>query len=151
MPRELFPEPPGGSEPVLTASPETRSPAQLPHLDLEDMAQDLGGATMFWDEGSGEGGGLAVTSPKGAEDDDEPWTQSGLHPHVQVLCIADLEACVALENAAFPENERCSREKVCERGWIGPRPNPLLVIYFILRMLPIPNVLTDFQSSGLGA
>lgn len=35
-----------------------------------------------------------------------------LHPHVQVLSISDLDACVALENACFPENERCSREKV---------------------------------------
>lgn len=35
-----------------------------------------------------------------------------LHPYVQTLTIADLESCVALENAAFPEQERCSREKV---------------------------------------
>ena len=35
-----------------------------------------------------------------------------LHPYVATLGIGDLDACVALENAAFPEHERCSREKV---------------------------------------
>ena len=39
-----------------------------------------------------------------------------LHPHVQTLSISDVEACVALENAAFSENERCSREKVLWQG-----------------------------------
>ncbi len=39
----------------------------------------------------------------------------GLHPYVQVLSTSDLDACVALETASFPEKERCSREKV---GWV---------------------------------
>lgn len=35
-----------------------------------------------------------------------------LHPYIRPLTISDLEACVALENAAFDEErERCSREK----------------------------------------
>lgn len=29
-----------------------------------------------------------------------------LHPYVSTLGLADLESCVALENAAFPDNER---------------------------------------------
>lgn len=29
-----------------------------------------------------------------------------LHPYVSTLGLADLESCVALENAAFPEIER---------------------------------------------
>ncbi|XXG99192.1 hypothetical protein Hte_005527 [Hypoxylon texense] len=34
------------------------------------------------------------------------------HPNVQPLTISDLESCVALENAAFPDPEhRCTREK----------------------------------------
>jgi hypothetical protein len=36
-----------------------------------------------------------------------------LHPFAQILSLSDLEACVALESAAFPEHERCSRDKVC--------------------------------------
>lgn len=38
--------------------------------------------------------------------------KENLHPYIQTLTIADVESCVALENAAFPEAERCSREKV---------------------------------------
>lgn len=34
-----------------------------------------------------------------------------LHPYVQTLSLVDLESCVALEQATFPEHERCSREK----------------------------------------
>jgi hypothetical protein len=35
-----------------------------------------------------------------------------LHPYVQTLSLSDVESCVILENAAFPPNERASREKV---------------------------------------
>jgi hypothetical protein len=35
-----------------------------------------------------------------------------LHPYVQTLTVADVESCVALENASFPPEERCSPEKV---------------------------------------
>lgn len=38
--------------------------------------------------------------------------RNDLHPYVQTLSLSDLESCVALENAVFPEDERCSREKV---------------------------------------
>ncbi|SMQ51004.1 unnamed protein product [Zymoseptoria tritici ST99CH_3D7] len=34
-----------------------------------------------------------------------------LHPYTQTLSTADVESCVLLENAAFPPNERASREK----------------------------------------
>jgi hypothetical protein len=39
-------------------------------------------------------------------------TSQNLHPYTRPLTISDLESCVALEEAAFPEHERCSREKV---------------------------------------
>jgi hypothetical protein len=35
-----------------------------------------------------------------------------LHPYTSILSLADVDQCVELENSAFPENERCSREKV---------------------------------------
>ena len=38
--------------------------------------------------------------------------RNGLHPYVQTLVLKDVDSCVALENAVFPEEERCSREKV---------------------------------------
>ncbi len=43
-----------------------------------------------------------------------------IHPYVQTLSISDLKSCVALENAVFPEHERCSREKV--RYFVPPVP-----------------------------
>lgn len=33
--------------------------------------------------------------------------------YVQALTLLDVESCVALEDSAFPPQERCSREKVC--------------------------------------
>ena len=36
-----------------------------------------------------------------------------LHPYAQVLVLSDVDECVRVEEEAFPENERCSREKVC--------------------------------------
>ena len=38
--------------------------------------------------------------------------KNDMHPYVQTLSISNLESCVALENAVFPEEERCSKEKV---------------------------------------
>lgn len=35
-----------------------------------------------------------------------------LHPYTQILGPSNVEQCLALEEAAFPEHERCSREKV---------------------------------------
>lgn len=38
--------------------------------------------------------------------------RNDLHPYVQTLSIADLDSCEMLERACFPEEERCTREKV---------------------------------------
>ena len=35
-----------------------------------------------------------------------------LHPYTQILNVSDVDQCVELENASFPESERCSRDKV---------------------------------------
>ena len=48
-----------------------------------------------------------------------------LHPYTQILSMSDLEACVALENAAFPEHERCSRNKVCLALALNLNPIPI--------------------------
>lgn len=58
------------------------------------------------------GGDVAVVGVNAEER--EIRTKNDLHPYAQTLSLADLESCVALENAAFPEEERCSREKVSE-------------------------------------
>lgn len=36
-----------------------------------------------------------------------------LHPVTGVLSVSNVDDCTELEIEAFPENERCSREKVC--------------------------------------
>ncbi|MCJ1485707.1 hypothetical protein MMC06_005882, partial [Schaereria dolodes] len=41
--------------------------------------------------------------------------ENNLHPYVQTLSLSDLDSCVALEEDAFPEHERCSREKFIYR------------------------------------
>ena len=35
-----------------------------------------------------------------------------LHPYTQILSLSNVDDCVELEEAAFPEHERASREKV---------------------------------------
>ena len=44
---------------------------------------------------------------------------NNLHPYVQTLSLSNLESCVALENAVFPEEERCTREKVDALSFIS--------------------------------
>jgi hypothetical protein len=39
-----------------------------------------------------------------------------LHPYTQTLKESDIESCVKLEEATFPENERCTREKVSQKS-----------------------------------
>jgi hypothetical protein len=43
-----------------------------------------------------------------------------LHPYTQTLSMSDVESCVILENAAFPPNERASREKVSTTWYLSP-------------------------------
>lgn len=35
-----------------------------------------------------------------------------LHPYTQTLTVTDVDSCVRLEDATFPPQERCTREKV---------------------------------------
>lgn len=44
-----------------------------------------------------------------------------LHPYVQTLALADLDSCVSLEEAAFPIEERASREKVRAHFCLGKK------------------------------
>jgi hypothetical protein len=54
-----------------------------------------------------------------------------LHPYTQILSLSNLEACVALESGAFPEHERCSRDKVCLYSFALP--------YFSMQILAFPK------------
>lgn len=101
MPRDLFGRAPK-DEATLTASPESQARSG----DL--VATDSGGYNEFTIHHEDETPNFG-TSRFGRGNGTD---LSDLHPYVQTLSLADVESCVALEKATFPEHERCSREKV---------------------------------------
>ena len=99
MPRDLFPQK-SPTEPIITASPEMKSPAN--RSDSEELEETGNNYSNFNDERNEME--VELSAKLKANDN--------LHPHVQVLSISDLEACLALENACFPEGEKTARKKV---------------------------------------
>ncbi|KAI9821291.1 MAG: Nucleolar GTP-binding protein 1 [Pycnora praestabilis] len=84
-----------------------------------------GGAPPRSSQGSDGGGSSSENSlPKSevnhsnevdSEQKKKTDARNALHPIVQILSPADVESCVKVENAAFPEYLRCSREKFMYR------------------------------------
>ena len=128
MPRDLFPPSPS---PPLSHSPEPQSsPQPGPSASQQDPAPSrfsnaLNSFMIYHDHHDEREMQLSTSLRTGTE-------KANLHPYVQALSIADLESCLALEEACFPEGERGSREKVghyllyakavlyirvVERGW----------------------------------
>ena len=106
MPRDLF-SPSDPKDDSLVASPESQTPkpegADLAALTGNDNIPEF---TIHRDERTESSlQHLPDRRTKANE-------TNNLHPYVQTLSISNLESCVALENAIFPEQERCSREKV---------------------------------------
>lgn len=99
MPRDLFSQ---KNEASLTASPESQTHAE------DSLATDQGGYNEFTIHHQDETPNFANSRFGKANGKN----LSDLHPYVQTLSLMDVESCVALENATFPENERGSREKV---------------------------------------
>lgn len=104
MPRDLFGRDPK-DEAQLTASPESQNSYTTSQDGYKGFSIDRG------DEGFGLG------PSRNAKMDNK--ALSDLHPYVQILSLSDVDSCVALENATFPENERCSREKVNGQHLLG--------------------------------
>ena len=108
MPRDLFSSEP--REVAFVASPESATPKPATSDSTE-------GTNTTGIEGLQE---FAVHRDGGRLDNSQhPWNgrpnqaqADALHPYVQTLSISNLEDCMALENAVFPENERWSKEKV---------------------------------------
>ncbi|PGH27966.1 hypothetical protein AJ80_00220 [Polytolypa hystricis UAMH7299] len=85
----------------------------------------------------------------------KPSALDALHPFVQLLSLSNIEDCVGVE-AAFPEQERCSREKLmyrltkCPELSLGifslpvapnqPKPQPTLVAHIIATRTSSPQV-----------
>jgi len=72
-----------------------------------DSLPELTKAPTPKEEPQPAGGGLldAILGQRNEKRDD-------LHPYTQSLTKSDIESCIKVEEATFPPNERCSREKV---------------------------------------
>lgn len=100
MPRDIFS--PDTRDQPLVASPESGSiPAS--EDDHEDEYQQF---TIRRDD---DRHAHAQQLREGRAKTNE---RNELHPYVQTLSFQNLESCVQLENAVFPEQERCSEDKV---------------------------------------
>jgi hypothetical protein len=66
-----------------------------------------------------------------------------LHPVTGVLSVSNVDDCTELEIEAFPENERCSREKVSARTLI-------CLVDFRLTFDAICSILSDAHGRLLG-
>lgn len=129
MPRDIFPARhiDDDSNPILTASPEMKSPGSSTGQLNEDKSvertssQDSNENDDIGDNEDHQPGSLAYTLFRDHRDDMEIELSqkfkgsSDLHPYVQVLSISDLDACMAVETAAFPPDQAASREKVWAR------------------------------------
>lgn len=87
MPRDLFPE----------------RPAEKARIFESGESEGDHGSTLY---------PSSYHRPKMSEAMRKAERREELHPYVSTLSLADVESCVRLEEASFPEHERCSREKV---------------------------------------
>ena len=90
------------AELTLTQSPEEQTPGPS---SSNELGNHINGFSIYCEDPQDlppSSRMRGTTEPK----------KDSLHPYVQTLSLEDLESCLALENAAFPEHERCSREKV---------------------------------------
>lgn len=93
MPRDLFAQ---NQEEGMTESPDAQTPKAGGPLEFTIHSSDTDQTTSQAPRRSKKAQGMAT-----------------LRPYVQTLSIADLDSCERLENSCFPEEERCTREKVC--------------------------------------
>ncbi len=108
MPRDLFSTAP--REETLVASPESATPKPEVSDGTEGTiaaGQDGHNEFIIHRDDTKPANAHRLHNGRAIEIEED-----NLHPYVQTLSISNLEDCVALENAVFPENERCSREKV---------------------------------------
>ena len=105
MPQDSYSDNP--KDETLVASPESQTPKpQGSELAAAISTSNSNAFTIHRDES------LEPSVPKARDTHLNASEKDNIHPYVQTLSISNLESCVALENAIFPEQERCSREKV---------------------------------------
>ncbi|MCJ1355262.1 MAG: hypothetical protein MMC33_005253 [Icmadophila ericetorum] len=105
MPRDLcssvyFPQDNNNS--FLTASPEVKTPQPG---DTQEDGQGVNGFIIHSDDSEDRDQQASATMRRKND-------EKNIHPYVQTLSLADLDSCLAVENTAFPEHHRATREKV---------------------------------------
>lgn len=105
MPPDLFPPPPAERSrgPADTKKENSDRPEEKAQWNERDDDEDEDRFTGY---------SRALSKPHQSEAMKRAGRRNDLHPYVTNLSLSDVESCVRLEEAAFPENERCSREKV---------------------------------------
>lgn len=108
MPRDLFSVQSDDDSPLtLTTSPESQASMASSQGGFNDLPIDKDAQSLTPAPAQLRNKGANISA------------RNDLHPYVQTLSLADVDSCVALENAAFPETERCSREKVSVRAFVS--------------------------------
>lgn len=127
-------------------------PLDLDHQEVQDAPIENGDEAGYPGDYSDDANGRFViinNADEGRQDDDgQTRTLRSLHPYTRPLTVSDLDSCIALENAAFAENERCSPDKVSWFLYVTCRSysSPLLplrrcsatyLLYYLPRQRPI--------------
>lgn len=91
-------------------------PLDLDHQEVQDAPIENGDEAGYPGDYSDDANGRFFIINNGDDgqhgDDGQTRTLRSLHPYTRPLTVSDLDSCIALENAAFDENERCSPDKV---------------------------------------
>ena len=101
MPRDLF----SSASPGMVASPESKTPKTDSEDENAKRDDDYNEFTIHRDERQLS---IQMLRDSRAKSDE----RNELHPYVQTLSLSNLESCVSLEDAIFPPEERCTKEKV---------------------------------------
>ncbi|KFY92294.1 hypothetical protein V500_04224 [Pseudogymnoascus sp. VKM F-4518 (FW-2643)] len=90
-------------------------PLDFDHQEVQDAPIENGDEAGYPGDYSDDANGRFVIINNADEgqhgDDGQTRTLRSLHPYTRPLTVSDLDSCIALENAAFDENERCSPDK----------------------------------------
>lgn len=92
-------------------------PLDFDHQEVQDApienGDEVGQPGDYSDDANGRYVMINNADDDGQQgEEDQTRTLRSLHPYTRPLTISDLDSCIALEDAAFAENERCSPEKV---------------------------------------
>lgn len=136
-------------------------PLDPDHQEVQDApiiqnVDELGGPPGDYSDDANNRFFITNNADEGQQGEDIRSLRS-LHPYTRPLTVSDLDSCIALENAAFNENERCSPDKVSLFLYVtcGSCSSPLLPLrryiatYLLYYFLPKRNQLLFPRNSHL--